>query len=381
MTPYAFARKAKTLIYIFLIARTATAGELPVKYLGIEQGLSNNAVISICQDHNGFLWIGTYDGLNRYDGYGFKVFHNVIGDSTSLAINTIYTIQEDNHRCIWVGGQEGLCIYNTLTSKFSRVRYTSLAGSLETLKNNVHLLKAVDPGCMLVATQYSGLLVFENGASTGTQIALSQTTSPGQPKNPSQTASYDVTALEQGPDGRVWVFVQNQGLFTYDRTQKRLQPVNNNIRQANCMKTDKQGRLWVATDIGLFLYDPKSNSYGDNFMPAKVKVVTLSPDKQGVLWIGSDGAGVWTLPDDATTATPIPKNTINSNAIFVIYQDATQPNGISSNFITNVIRDYQGDVWMSTWFGGVDKIGEAYGMSCIAQPSKAAHRASPACCK
>ena len=377
MTPYAFARKAKTLIYIFLIARTATAGELPVKYLGIEQGLSNNAVISICQDHNGFLWIGTYDGLNRYDGYGFKVFHNVIGDSTSLAINTIYTIQEDNHRCIWVGGQEGLCIYNTLTSKFSRVRYTSLAGSLETLKNNVHLLKAVDPGCMPVATQYSGLLVFENGASTGTQIALSQTTSPGQPKNPSQTASYDVTALEQGPDGRVWVFVQNQGLFTYDRTQKRLQPVNNNIRQANCIKTDKQGRLWVATDIGLFLYDPKSNSYGDNFMPAKVKVVTLSPDKQGARMAQAYGHCRMTQrqpprsPKTRSTATPYSSST------------KTPPNPMASAvtlspMLSGTIRVTCG---CPPGSGESTRSVRPMGMSCIAQPSKAAHRASPACCK
>lgn len=132
--PYGFLKRTvKTAAFLtaLLYIKTATAGELPVRYLGIEQGLSNNAVISICQDHNGFIWIGTYDGLNRYDGYGFKVFHNIIGDSTSLSINTIYTIEEDQNRRIWVGGQKGLSIYNVLTSKFSKVRYTSLSGSLE----------------------------------------------------------------------------------------------------------------------------------------------------------------------------------------------------------------------------------------------------------
>jgi ligand-binding sensor domain-containing protein len=254
--------------------QAVTAGELPVRYLGIEQGLSNNAVISICQDHNGFLWIGTYDGLNRYDGYGFKVFHNVIGDSTSLAINTIYTIEEDNNRRIWVGGQEGLCVYNVLTSKFSKVRYTSLSGSSQSLQDPIHLVKVVNSGCVLVATQHSGLLVFENGSTTsGFQVSL----------NGRLSVNYDVTAIEQTPDHHIWVFVQNQGLFSYDPVQKKLSPVNNNIRQVNSLKTDRKGRLWLATDVGLFLYDPGLNSYSGNFMPAKVNVVTLSPDKQGVL--------------------------------------------------------------------------------------------------
>ena len=58
---------------------------------------------------------------------------------------------------------------------------------------------------------------------------------------------------------------------------------------------------------GLFLYDPGSNAYSGNFMPAKTKVVTLCPDKQGVLWIGSDGTGLWTLSDNASFAKPIDK--------------------------------------------------------------------------
>ena len=179
--------------------------------------------MSICQDHNGFLWIGTYDGINRYDGYGFKVFHNVIDDSTSLATNTIYSIEEDENRRIWVDGQKGLSIYNVLTSKFSKVRYTALSGSLESLQDNVHLVKAVNPGCMLVATQHEGLLVFENGAGKGLQIPL----------NSRHSVNYDVTGLEQDPDHRLWIFVQHEGLFRYDPAQRKLLPVNSSILQCN----------------------------------------------------------------------------------------------------------------------------------------------------
>lgn len=411
-----------------------TARELPVRILGIEQGLSNNAVMSICQDHNGFLWIGTYDGLNRWDGYGFKVFHNVIDDSTSLATNTIYSIEEDESHCIWVGGQKGLSMYNVLTSKFSRVRYTSLSGSLESIQDNIHIVRAAGPGCILVATQHNGLLVFKNGTANGLQIPLII--------NDRHSGNYDVTGLAQGADHRLWVFVQHEGLFNYDPAQKKLSRVNSSIQQANCLKIDRKGRLWLANDGGVFLYDPPSNSYSGNFMLVKAKVVTLCSDKQGVLWIGSDGAGLWSLPNNATSASPMTggngKPLINSNSVYTIYEDtegrkwvgtlrgginiidpsppsfekvvyqppsggdlvdnfilsfcedagnvwigtdgaglrywdrvknsyrnfrhtASDPRGISSNFITSIIEDHKGELWMSTWFGGVNRLNKATG--------------------
>src|SRR6476469_6325693 len=91
----------------------------PVQYIGIEHGLSNNAVTSIYQDHNGFMWVGTYDGLNRYDGYGFKVFRNVIGDKTSLCDNHVSNIEGDAAHNIWIGCEGGLSIYNPVKGTFS----------------------------------------------------------------------------------------------------------------------------------------------------------------------------------------------------------------------------------------------------------------------
>lgn len=377
--PYAFIKniaKAAAILTALLTIKAATARELPVRYLGIEQGLSNNAVISICQDHNGFVWIGTYDGLNRYDGYGFKVFHNIIGDSTSLSINTIYTIEEDQNRRIWVGGQKGLSIYNVLTSKFTRVRYTTLRGSLDILQDNVHLVKAVDPNCVLVATQHTGLLVFENAAATGYQIAIN-----------GREGNYDVTAAEQTPDHHLWIFVQHQGLFAYDAARKKLTLVNNSIEQANCLRSDRKGRLWLAADDGLFLYDPATNTYSANYMTDKGKIVNLCLDKQGTLWIGSDGAGLWMLSGNAGMATPVLKTNgsplTNSNSIFMIYEDAesrkwigTLRGGINiidptplpfgkvvyepasggnliDNFILSFCEDEKGNVWIGTDGAGV----------------------------
>ncbi len=83
-----------------------------------ENGLSENFVYTIYQDKKGFLWIGTHDGLNRYDGYGFKKFRHNPADSNSIPDNTIYSICEDGQGNIWIGTNNGLCKYNPLTGVF-----------------------------------------------------------------------------------------------------------------------------------------------------------------------------------------------------------------------------------------------------------------------
>src|SRR5687768_2953602 len=80
----------------------------PTGYLGIEKCLSNNTVNTIFKDKYGFMWFGTDDGLNRYDGYGFKVFRNQINDSASLVNNIINNIIEDKQGHLFIGTRKGL---------------------------------------------------------------------------------------------------------------------------------------------------------------------------------------------------------------------------------------------------------------------------------
>src|SRR5687768_17582299 len=105
----------KTIVLFVLLINLFNplyATDYPVTtYLGIDQGLSNNSVRCIYQDRRGFMWFGTYDGLNRYDGYSFKVFRNNFKNATSLINNWINTIDEDSDGNLWVGTRQGVCIY------------------------------------------------------------------------------------------------------------------------------------------------------------------------------------------------------------------------------------------------------------------------------
>lgn len=318
--------------FLILLLFSFRNRDIPVKYLGIEQGLSNNAVMSIYQDHNGFMWFGTYDGLNRYDGYGFKKFHNIIGNNNSLAINNIYTIESDHKHNLWVGGQKGLSVYDPVKSVFTTVNYISLTGSKETLQDNIHIVKAINDECLLIGTQHNGLLVFENSSNAGLQILLNK-----------KIENYDVTAIAYDENSkRIWVFIQHMGLFLYDSLNKKLILAQSIIKQANCMKVDKKGQLWLANDNGLYLYNVVAKTFSKSLVPVKCPIITLCANKKNDLWIGSDGAGVWLLPYGAQEAKPVVSNKgkalVNSNSIYAIYEDL------------------EGRMWIGTLRGGINII-------------------------
>ncbi len=127
----------KYTIYLYFLCWAGNcfaSDSLSVRYLGIDQGLSNNAVTCIYKDHNGFMWFGTYDGLNRYDGYSFHIFRNTIGDSTSLSDNHVYCINSDNQNKIWVGGSKGR-VFMTPADPFFLLPVLGKSIALKTSRN------------------------------------------------------------------------------------------------------------------------------------------------------------------------------------------------------------------------------------------------------
>jgi ligand-binding sensor domain-containing protein len=92
---------------VFLTSLTFSQNNTSFEKFSTELGLSQNSIVRILQDSRGFLWLCTFDGLNRYDGYQFKIFKNIPGDSTSLSNNKILSICEDNSGNIWIGTYGG----------------------------------------------------------------------------------------------------------------------------------------------------------------------------------------------------------------------------------------------------------------------------------
>lgn len=298
-----------------------TIANFRVEYLGIERGLSNNAITCIYQDHRGFMWFGTYDGVNRYDGYSFKVFRNIIGDTNSLIDNHIYSLSGDRSQNLWIGAAKGLSVYSQSTSIFSTPRFRLWNNSAwEVMKEGVGIVQyATAANLVLAGTHNKGLLVFTGGNLWGKQIPLLSTTEP--------PGGYTVTAIEvDRSNQKAWIFITRVGLCLYDFKTGKLTTVNSTHRYADCIKLGRNGSLWLGNNDGLFEYNINTNNYSGNVMPGKNKVTSLFLDRNNIFWIGSDGGGLWYLPATASKAIPYLSDEgtelVNSNSIYSIYGDA-----------------------------------------------------------
>ncbi|HLK27713.1 MAG TPA: two-component regulator propeller domain-containing protein [Puia sp.] len=320
----------KFFIYLslfFLTGNCFASDSVAVRYLGIDQGLSNNAVTCIYQDHNGFMWFGTYDGLNRYNGYSFHVFRNIIGDSTSLLDNHIYCINSDNENKIWAGGGKGVSVYDPTRAIFFTPGFRKVNSSKPIpLYDDALCIKNIG-NAMLVGTAHDGLIVFKNSKEIGKQIVL-----PGK-----KDAAYTVPDIEYDSiRNAVWIFINDLGLYKYDIRTESIFQVASGIIQCYSIFTRSNGDLLVGNEAGVFKL---SKNTFTRFAPVpEMTVRHITEDSKHELWIATDGNGLWHLPLGADKALPLYLNgeTINSNSIYDVYIDA------------------EGCAWIGTLRGGVN---------------------------
>lgn len=131
-----FITRYKLLLLCFSLCRAAPVNP-GFRYPGIAQGLSNNAVTCLMQDRYGFIWIGTYNGLNRYDSAGCISFTQTWGDPSTLGNNHINQLMQDSGARIWAGTQQDVACYDYATGKFSPLRFSpGRGGSTAVLQAN-----------------------------------------------------------------------------------------------------------------------------------------------------------------------------------------------------------------------------------------------------
>ncbi|WP_089351665.1 two-component regulator propeller domain-containing protein [Flavobacterium sp. ov086] len=313
------------------------AQDNPVKFLDISDGLSNNSVTTIFQDRDGYLWFGTYDGLNRYDGYNFKVYRNRINDKNSLLFNTIYNIEGDSRNNIWIGGSNGICIYNKTNATFRPVEYIVSNKKPKILQDIIHQTSSVSDNLVLVASQNLGLISFENGLFVGKHIPLKAK------DNKSIIDNYDAIAIQTDlKNGHCWIYVKNIGVCSYNNSTKNLKVVFPLSIEVKAMKSAVDGNLWLGTDEGVFLFNTKSGTLSDNYLPNKCSVTDILPDKKKDLWITTDGCGIYRVIGDNKKA--ITSNTVKDN------------NLVKSNSVWSLYEDKSGNKWFGTLRGGISML-------------------------
>ena len=217
--------------------------------LDIQQGLSQNTVTALVQDHDGNIWIGTQNGLNRYDGFDVKVF--LPGEHvTTISDNFITSLVVDQHGVLWVGTLNGLNRYDPKRGVFERFRPMPQRNSGNDMVLSLHL----DQQNRLWVGTDRGIALWHEDSQT---LQLWYAGASPQPEN--------ITAMSADTAGKLW-FGTPQGLYRIDIASKTLHDtVGFPFEYASVLALyhDAAGRLWAGLEHeGLMLFEPEQQNFG-----------------------------------------------------------------------------------------------------------------------
>ncbi|WP_019029155.1 two-component regulator propeller domain-containing protein [Colwellia piezophila] len=312
-------------------------------HLSIEDGLPHYSVRSILQDSRGFLWIGTEDGLARYDGYSFKSFKNTSQGPISLSAKYITAITEDRQGNLWLGTiGGGLNRFNPTTESFKQ--YSHDPDNLNSLSdNNVFAITEDRQGNLWVGT-VNGLNRFNPQTESFKEYRH-------DPDNLNSLSDNNVFAITEDRQGNLWVGTEN-GLNLFNPQTDTFQhyrhdPDNLNSLSHDSVSTitiDRQGNLWLGTRGGLNRFTPQTESFQlyrpdtiNLYNPKNAGITSITEDRQGVLWMGTR--------DSLYRFNPKTK-------IFHLYShDDHNPHTLSDNHIYAITADRQGNLWVATGKG------------------------------
>jgi ligand-binding sensor domain-containing protein/serine/threonine protein kinase len=324
------------------------AQTLRFERFSLEQGLSQSFVSSIVQDKEGFIWFSTNDGLNRYDGYNFKVFRNEPKNTNSLPKGAIFTTFIDSKGIIWIGVEgKGLSQYDPLTNKAIQFPFEELeidvnqndqnfeAVSDKLSNSNIISIYEDKEGQLWLGT-LKGLSKFDRKNRRFTNFYFF--------KNQDNLAiQTQIVSTYQDSFGFFW-FGSAEGLVKFDPKYKSFETYTSNTNNfINSICEDDQGFLWLGTGKGISVFDPKKGEFltqEDLALPQipKVQIKKIVKDDQGNFWIGSYGEGLYKY----NTKTKNLVNYRNSQA---------DPNSLSSNNIISLYIDKSGILWVGTTSG------------------------------
>jgi len=341
--------KLITLCLLPSLLINAQTEEIQFEHLSVKEGLSATTVLSILQDSRGFLWIGTYEGLNRYDGYSFKTFKHDSDDSTSLSSNNIRAIYEDSSGFIWVGTwSSGLNKYDREQEKF--FHYFHSPDDSQSLSSNDITSLYQDKSNYLWIGTLGGL----NKLDLAKQKFIHYTHTPSDPTSISSNKIFSVIIDKSGT---LWIATAD-GLNSFDKEKEQFihykhdssDPTSISNNKVYTIFEDKFGFIWVGTfGGGLNKFDRETKRFThyihDSDDPTTIsgnKIYSIYQDSRGELWIGTYENGL---------------NRFDSkNERFIHYtNDPDNPFSLSDNGVFAIYEDISGVLWVGTWDGGLNK--------------------------
>lgn len=331
------------VLFLFLCGESAAQRNVEkvlFSRIEVSAGLSNSNVTCIVQDSKGFLWVGTADGLNRFDGYNFKIYRNS-QDSSGLLRSDISSIFEDSEKRFWVSTRgSGFHYYDNDLDKFIRVR--EFSSDCQVLQIGEDEQKEL----WITGTRYSDAFVAHLNRQSGKWESFRLFPS----KDP-------VTSLVRLSDQEFLICLMKGGLRRWNSATNscvRFPALENDSKGAEIRKIvkDSRGKIWIGANDGLFVFDPKTTlltyDYGSAFhigeqIAFPVRDMFIDHD---FLWVATLNGGLYKV------------NTITGHIDNFVF-DKNDPFSISDNSVWSVYKDRQNRIWVGTFSKGlcvIDKL-------------------------
>ncbi|MCD2516415.1 ATP-binding protein [Massilia sp. G4R7] len=336
------------LFSIWCAPTHAAPRTLRFERLSVEQGLSQQSVLSILQDRRGFMWFGTQAGLNRYDGYRITTWRNDPDNPDSIPDNYVNASYEDAQGRLWFGTKGGLARFDGASGKF--LRYAAPDEASRRAGNRSVLAIVPAPGGGLWLATGDGLLHVD--PDSGRVRAYRH-----DPNDPQSLGDDRVNALALDGKGNLWIGT-GAGLDRLAPGAARFEHhvVHAHDPQRNTVLSLSMGprdTLWIGTAAGLEAWRlgqgaPERRRLGEEEGIGEVRVLSLYHDGGGTLWVGTDQDGLkWLDP---------------SNGRFLTYRnDPADQHTLADNQVSAVLVDRTGTLWAGAQYGGVSRTDLASG--------------------
>ena len=378
-----------------LIQAINGSGTLSFRHYTVEDGLSYNAVITIIQDRWGFMWFGTEDGLNRFDGLTFKKYRSSGVEKKIVVSNVVSCLLEDPTGNIWVGTDAGIYILNTLTEEITPFEVTAPDGVvINSTVNNMVLDRS---GCIWIGTYGQGVFCYNlktgkmdqynvliegmgsNRFDFVNQIFVDSKNvvwvAPRYPDNPLLHFDRKKGSFRGFPNGdknftvykffedsyhELWVGTWNKGICKLDTATGRVTSFLSPEKSGGILHIHEivefhPGVLFIGSDDGLSMFNTKTLDH-QLFRPVESDPVSISDkfiypivrDREGGFWIGTYFGGV---------------NYLSPNSgLFQRYTHSRYKNSISGNVVGRFAEDKHGNIWIATDDGGLNVLNPSTGL-------------------
>lgn len=370
------------------------------KHISFREGLAQSPISSIFKDHQGFIWIGNWKGLTRYDGYEFKIFDHSDNDHASISNNRVNAICQDEYNNLWIGTSNGLNIYDRKTETFKHIGILKIKGgrnyvSSVILDSHKQMWMATFGGVKLVDRSRDSIVNIENfnqqqakdlydgitftlfedkqkhiwvGTKNGVRkfdpLSKKMLALPLAIRTHAALAQAKVLVIQQDKQDNLWFGTEHSGLFVYDaiaQSIRHFQFENNpNSLPSNWIKgllVRDDHTIWVGTREGISIYTPSENKFR-TFSHNRLDPQSLS-DNTVWSFMADDDSNVWigTFAGGINIYNPINANFSN------IGERLGNELGLSNAVVNAIAQDKDGGLWIGTYSGGINYINHKTGES------------------